>query len=133
MNRFPYLIAAIMATVGCAADMNSLLPGSLAERKSTLSIYAIKYSIPVGTSVEAAQSLLTAEGFTCRVQKNSTLKFEELRASGEVVKGTIENVDYLDCTRTRQSGLVTCVDIVDVVFTSDGVTDVKVFNEFIGP
>lgn len=122
-----------MAAVGCATDVNSLLPGSIAERKSTLSIYAIKDSIPAGTSVEVAQSLLAAEGFTCRVHKNSTLKFQELRPNGEVVKGTLENVDYLDCSRTTQSGFVTCVDIVDVVFNSDGVTDVKVFNEFVGP
>ncbi len=91
---------------------------------------AILDNVPLGSSIAQAEEFMKSEGFTCKVQRNTS--WAERSADGRHVSQ--EGIDYLYCTRADRAGFLVAREWkVALVLEGDAVKDAFVNAGLTGP
>lgn len=90
---------------------------------------------PIGTSLKDAKTQMDKEGFECKIIKNDSFSEDPGFIGDNDVYRSVENVNYLKCTRIESAGFLVChLWTVAIVYDdADTVSDVLVLHQMDGP
>ena len=73
------------------------------------------------------------EGFSCKLYMNDVLRYEEVETDGSVTKHVLHGVDFLQCNRSEQDGLVTVIYSIALLIENGRVERLISWDSFVGP
>jgi hypothetical protein len=121
----------LLSHCGCVSPS----PTSVSQQAPVSEIIdAMRESHPEGIPLRVAQKTMEQNGFICRVVRDGTFVHQVRDSeSSHVDHREISGMDFIECRRETQNGMVTSFDTVALELKNDTVVDVLSNWEAIGP
>ncbi len=123
--RLSLVAAAMSVGIASSGCVSSSLPHLPKHTQVSRIMDSLRESHPDGIPAGAAQEKMQQCGFKCQMVQNGTFvhKVHE-PTDGKLQRRELQDIDFIECHRKRQSGLVTYFDTVALIVEGDIVTEV---------